>query len=130
MKLPRSPTAIVILSVVVVLLTYAVYLISSVPGTAGGPIPSGFSVGGTSFTFTYVATTEQERETGLMNTKVTNSTTMLFAFPSLGRWQFYMYDTNTSLDMLWVNATGDSGRVVYLVTGAEPCHTSADSCPR
>jgi len=59
-----------------------------------------------------------------MNTKVTSNTTMLFAFPYSSNWAFWMYDTNTSLDMIWVNATGDSGLVVYVENGATPCFNS------
>ena len=79
---------------------------------------------GRTFDFTYIATTQQERQAGLMNKKVTNTTTMLFAFPYSSTWTFWMYDTNTSLDMIWVNATGDSGRVVYITAGAPPCYNS------
>jgi uncharacterized membrane protein (UPF0127 family) len=62
-----------------------------------------------------------------MNRKITNGTTMLFAFPSSGQWQFWMYDTNTSLDMIWVSANGNAGSVVYVVSGAQPCYDSS-SC--
>lgn len=62
-----------------------------------------------------------------MNKKVTGDTTMLFAFPRFDYWHFWMYDTNTSLDMIWLNATGGSARVVYLVTAAQPCYVSG-SC--
>ena len=85
---------------------------------------------GKTFAFTYVATTQQERQVGLMNKQVTSATTMLFAFPYSSQWTFWMYDTNTSLDMIWVNATGASGRVVYVVTGAAPCFNSYGyGCP-
>jgi len=62
-----------------------------------------------------------------MNTKVTNTTIMLFVFPAPGDYQFWMYDTNTSLDMIWVSATGNSGRVVYIVSSSQPCYTQS-SC--
>lgn len=66
-----------------------------------------------------------------MNKVVTNTTTMLFAFPYFNHWQFWMFDTPTSLDMIWVNATGNSVRVVYLVPSAPPCLTSDSSiCER
>ena len=113
--------AVVVIAVVAVLVGYAIYESASAPGSATSNAPSRFSANGRTFLFTYIATTQPEREAGLMNTKVTASTTMLFAFPSSGNWAFWMYDTNTSLDMIWVNASGNSGRVVYLVTGAQPC---------
>jgi len=116
--------AIGVIAVVALLVVYTVYESSVVPGSVTSNVPSGFSVNGRTFAFTYVATTQQEREAGLMNRKVTNTTTMLFAFPYSSNWAFWMYDTNTSLDMIWITATGDSGRVVYLVAGAQPCFNS------
>ena len=105
-------------------MVYTVYESSTTPGSVSSGVPTRFSVNGRTFVFTYVATTQQEREAGLMNKKVTNTTTMLFAFPYPSQWAFWMYDTNTSLDMIWVNATGDSGRVVYLAERAPPCFNS------
>ena len=110
----------------VVLAFYFAYASLQVPGPVTTSVPSSFTVNGKTYSFTYVATTEPEREAGLMNKKVTNQTTMLFAFPSSERWPFWMYDTNTSLDMSWVIATGNSGQVVSVVTSAPPCY---DSCP-
>jgi len=130
LKVPRSPAALVTISAVAIVIVYGVYLLYSIPGDVTGPVPTKFTVGGNTFAFTYIATTEPEREKGLMGARITDSTTMLFAFPSFGEWQFYMYDTNTSLDMIWVNVTGTTGKVVYLVTSAQPCFSSASSCPR
>jgi len=113
-----------VIAVVVVLLVYTVYESSTVPGSVTSNVPSRFSVNGRTFAFTYFATTQQQRQVGLMNRKVTNTTTMLFAFPYSSNWAFWMYDTNTSLDIIWVNATGDSGQVVYLREGAPPCFNS------
>lgn len=56
-----------------------------------------------------------------MGKDVTSTTTMLFAFPYPSTWGFWMYNTSTSLDMIWVNATGGRGQVVYVVTAAQPC---------
>ncbi len=119
--------AAVVVVLVATLVAYAVYASTAGPGAVTGEVPSGFVVNGRPYTFTYVATTPQERAHGLMNTKITNSTTELFAFPSSGEWQFWMYDTNTSLDIIWVNAVGSSGSVVYVVTSAQPCFDSG-SC--
>jgi uncharacterized membrane protein (UPF0127 family) len=118
----RKTLAVCVITVLVLLLVYAVYESSAAPGPVTTKVPSTFSVNGRTFVFTYVATTQQERQAGLMNKKVTNTTTMLFAFPYSSKWAFWMYDTNTSLDMIWVNATGDSGRVVYIMEGAPPCY--------
>jgi uncharacterized membrane protein (UPF0127 family) len=113
--------------VVIISLAAAVYLLTSVPGSVTTSLPSSFSVNGKTFPITYTASTEPQREHGLMNTKVTNTTIMLFAWPTAGKYQFWMYDTNTSLDMIWVNATGGTGSVVYVVTGAPPCY-DANNC--
>ena len=120
----RKVFALCVIAVVAGLLVYTVYESSNVPGSVTSEVPSRFTVNGRTFVFTYVATTQQEREAGLMNRRVTNATTMLFAFPYSSTWAFWMYDTNTSLDMIWVNATGDTGRVVYLEAGAPPCFNS------
>ncbi len=109
-----------------IIVVYTIYALSGAPGTVASA-PSSFTVNGKVYDFTYIATTQQERADGLMNKKITNATTMLFAFPSSGPWQFWMKDTNTSLDMIWINATGNTGRVVYMVTDATPCFS--DSCP-
>jgi len=121
--LPSSERIALIASaaVVVLLVGYAVYSMASVPGSVTGKVPTSFSVNGRSYTFTYIATTQDERETGLMNKPITNTTTMLFAFPSPISQPFWMYHTNTSLDMIWVNAAGDSGNVVYVQDDAQPC---------
>ena len=122
MLLSGRAATVTVVVVAALLVGYALYTLSQVPGTVASPVPSSFSVDGRTYTFTYVATTQAEREAGLMNKKVTNATTMLFAFPSFEEWQFWMYDTNTSLDMIWVN--GSSGQVVYVVTSAQPCFDS------
>ena len=120
----RKLLALCVIAVVALLVIYTVYESSTVPGSVTSKVPSNFTVNGRTFVFTYVATTQKDRQAGLMNRKVTNTTTMLFAFPYSSNWAFWMYDTNTSLDMIWVNATGDVGRVVYLKAGAQPCFNS------
>jgi uncharacterized membrane protein (UPF0127 family) len=105
----------------------AAYTITSAPGSVASAVPSKFTIGGKTFAITYAATTPAQREQGLMNTKVTNTTIMLFVFPTRGYYQFWMYDTNASLDMIWVSASGNSGRVVYIVASAQPCYGQA-SC--
>jgi uncharacterized membrane protein (UPF0127 family) len=116
----RILTIALVVSIVLVA-AYTLYLSNTGPGPVTTNVPSSFTVSGKTFHFTYVATTQSERTSGLMNRKITNMTTMLFVFPSSGEWSFWMYDTNTSLDIIWVNASGSSGNVVYLVTAAQPC---------
>ena len=124
MALTGRVFVVCVIAVVVLLVVYTVYGYSTVPGSVTSKVPSRFSVNGKTFVFTYIATTQQQRQAGLMNRKVTSNTTMLFAFPYSSNWAFWMYDTNTSLDMIWVNATGNSGRVVYVENGASPCFNS------
>jgi uncharacterized membrane protein (UPF0127 family) len=119
---PAKLIVVAALAVVIIAAVYEIYAASAGPGTVVTKTPAGFSVGGRTYLFNYTATTQSERAAGLMNTKVTNSTTMLFAFPSFGKWTFWMYDTNTSLDMIWLNATGTSATVVYVVAAAPPCY--------
>lgn len=125
MLLSGRVVAIVVIAFVALLAGYTLYSLSIVPGTVTSPVPTSFTVDGNTYTFTYIATTQKAREAGLMNKEVTNATTMLFAFPSFGEWQFWMYDTNTSLDMIWINGT--SGQVVYVEPSAQPCYDSG-SC--
>jgi uncharacterized membrane protein (UPF0127 family) len=115
---------IAVLVVVALVAAYAVYQSSNEPGAVTSPVPSKFTVTGRTYSFTYIAINNEERREGLMNKDITNTTAMLFAFPSSSQWQFWMYDTKTSLDIIWVNATGDSGRVVYEVTSAQPCYNA------
>ena len=122
--------AIAVVLIVAMLAGYTIYEASVGPGSVTTPVPSRFSVNGRTFVFTYVATTQQERESGLMNRKVTDTTTMLFAFPYSSSWAFWMYDTNTSLDIIWVSVAGNSGIVVSLAAGAQPCfNTLGFGCP-
>lgn len=124
MALARYVAAAVV-SVIVIIAGYELYALAQPPGSVTSPVPSSFTVNGKTYAFNFTATTQAEREAGLMNRKVTAATTMLFAFPSFGKWSFWMYDTNTSLDMIWLNATGGSARVVYLVTSAPSCYDSS-----
>ena len=82
-----------------------------------------FSIGGRTFELTYLATNQSMLQRGLMNTKVTSTTTMLFVFPDAGYYPFWMHSVNASLDIIWVYATAGSnvGKVVYLALGSPPC---------
>jgi uncharacterized membrane protein (UPF0127 family) len=69
----------------------------------------------------YAYTTAQQ-EKGLMNATVTNKTFMLFVFGNSANYPFWMKNTYTPLDIMWVeyNWTNDSGSIVYAVN-ATPC---------
>lgn len=90
--------------------------------------PKAFSVNGETRQITLIASTDASREKGLMDSKITNATFVLFAFPTRGFHTFWMYHTNSSLDIVWIDGTEAGGRVVYLVMDATSCYT--DSCPR
>ncbi len=85
-----------------------------------------FTVGGKTFELTYLATNQSALEKGLMGTKVTDSTTELFVFPTAGYYSFWMYGVNSSLDIMWVYTLpgANTGSFVYLALGAPPCHVS------
>lgn len=123
------PSLKVLATVLVVALVgtgaYYAYTAMSLPGPATGAVPTSFTVHGKAYWFNYTATNSTEWEKGLMNTRITPSTTMLFVFPYPAKLGFWMYDTNTSLDIIWINATGSLGKVVYLVTSAQPCYVEA-----
>lgn len=121
---PKALAAVLVVGLVAAGVYYT-YTATSLPGPATGPVPTSFTVNGKTFQFNYTATNSTEWKEGLMNARVTPHTTMLFMFPHSARWSFWMYDTNSSLDMIWVNATGGSGDVVYLVTSAQPCYVMA-----
>jgi len=124
LPLSGKSSAVIVVAVVALAVAYTIYATASEPGCATTSTPVSFTVNGKTYAFTYVARCEPQREAGLMGKRVTNDTTMLFAFPYSGTWSFWMQDTNTSLDMIWINATGSTGRVVYLVPGTLPYSTS------
>lgn len=121
--------AVAIAAVVIVFAGYGIYVMEMQQSSFTGPVPSTFTVNGKTYAFTYAATSRVQWEAGLMNKKITNTTTMLFAFPNFDTWTFWMYDTNSSLDILWLNSTGGTARVVYLVMSAPPCF-NAGTCAR
>jgi uncharacterized membrane protein (UPF0127 family) len=99
-----------------------VYVFLSSPASANvASTPTRFTVNGRTFDITYVATNETEWEAGLMNKKITNTTTMLFIFPRLAVYPFWMYHVNSSLDIIWLNVTGNEGNVVYIAADVPGC---------
>jgi uncharacterized membrane protein (UPF0127 family) len=75
---------------------------------------------------TYLATNHSMLQKGLRDTKVTSDTTMLFVFPEAGYYSFWMSGVNSSLDMIWVDASPGSnvGKVVYLALDSPPCQAA------
>jgi len=121
--------AILSVALALTILSYAAYLVESTPGTASlANPPSHFTVNGRTFGITYIATDQGSRQTGLMNRKISNTTTMLFVFPSPGTYSFWMSGVNSTLDIIWLNVTGNAGTVVYVVQNAQEC-SSPVACP-
>ena len=85
-----------------------------------------FYVNGKQFDISSVAITQKQLYHGLMNTTVTNSTLMLFVFPSTGNYPFWMYDTYSNLDIIWVNNSANGGTVVYVAYNTTPCDIESE----
>lgn len=125
----RNPVALIAIAVVVLALSASVYALLAAPGqTEQQHVPSRFAINGRTFDITYAATDQSELQAGLMNRKITDTTTMLFVFPEPGIYPFWMYDTNSSLDIIWLNVAGGTGSVVYLVADAPSCYLAV-GCP-
>jgi len=111
--------------VAIVLISFVAYEILNAPGDVTLPNPpSHFTVNGHTFTLTYIATDEHSREVGLMNKAITNTTTMLFVFPSPGYYAFWMSGVNSSLDIIWLSMNGDRGSAVYIANDVPACNAS------
>jgi uncharacterized membrane protein (UPF0127 family) len=120
-SLRLSASAVVALAV----LSYLAYTVATTPGTVTLPNPpSSFTVDGRAFGITYIASDQNSRETGLMGRRITDTTTMLFVFPSPGTYSFWMSNVNSTLDIIWLNVTGHVGTVVYVVRNAPTCGPS------
>jgi len=128
-NLRPSPRVTISITIVILLLAAAAYVFLSAPGQANPfSVPSHFTVNGRTFAITYVATNETEWRAGLMDKKITDTTTMLFIFPRFGVYPFWMYHVNSSLDIIWLNVTGNVGSVVYLVSDVPGCSLTI-GCP-
>ncbi|MDA4117424.1 MAG: DUF192 domain-containing protein [Thaumarchaeota archaeon] len=102
-----------------------IVLVDSTPIASSNDIHySSFKIGDRAFALTYLATNQSALQKGLMNTKVNDDTTELFVFPNSAYYSFWMFDVNSSLDMMWIVADSGSnvGKVVYLELNAPPCH--------
>lgn len=84
--------------------------------------PTAFEFNNRTYAITAYASTMAEREKGLMNATVTNSTFMLFYFGQPSIYSFWMKNTYSQLDIIWLNYSGSIGmaKVVYIVH-APPC---------
>ncbi len=97
-----------------------IYLFENLGGISQSP--SSFSVNGKTYAITAYENTPTQREMGLMNATVTNSTFVLFHFPQSGIYPFWMKNTYSQLDIIWLNysSSTDTANVVY-IANAIPC---------
>ena len=124
MHIKKDYFVILLFSVAAVLI-FAKYFV--IPMTQA--VPRSFTIDNRTFNFSAVAVTTAEQEKGLMNATVTNKTFMLFIFQDSGIYSFWMYNTYSNLDIIWINGTAKSGTVVYFVN-ATPCiNKPPTDCP-
>lgn len=72
-----------------------------------------------------IADTPKERETGLMFvTQLDKNKGMLFIYPGLGEYSFWMKNTFIPLDTVWLDS---QRKVVYVSKNTQPCVT--EDCP-
>jgi uncharacterized membrane protein (UPF0127 family) len=72
-----------------------------------------------------IAATDPVRMRGLMFRQyLAENEGMIFVFPKVGFYPFWMKDTLIPLDMLWLDA---DGRIVSIARSVPPCR--ADPCP-
>ena len=78
--------------------------------------------------FAEVADTPAKRAQGLMfRTNLAPDRGMLFTFPELGHWTFWMKNTKIPLDIIWLDG---SGKVVHIEPHVPICTRTDDGCPR
>lgn len=94
---------------------------ASVPAPSGPVVvlPDGFEVA------VEVASDPDTRARGLMyRPQLAEGRGMLFLFPGIGRYSFWMKDTLIPLDIIWID---EDGRVVDVQDNVPPCR--GDPCP-
>lgn len=104
--------------IALLLLAYSYFFNNTTATTS--TVPVSFTVNNETFNFTSYALNMTEAERGLMNATITNRTFMLFAFHNSSIYQFWMKNTYTQLDIIWINADDGTGRIVY-IANATPC---------
>lgn len=99
-----------------------------------GPVPQpvSFEVNNRTYPITNYADTPAQLDRGLMNATVTNSTFMLFYFHERGIYPFWMKNTYSQLDMIWLNySSSDANATIVYMANATPCISydkSQNSC--
>lgn len=91
-------------------------------GLASISTPKGVTI------FAEIANTPDKRALGLMfRSSLAPDYGMLFQFPELGYWTFWMKNTKIPLDILWLDATG---RIIHIESKVPICTRTDDGCPR
>lgn len=81
-----------------------------------------------SIIFAEVADTTDKRAQGLMyRTAMEKDHGMLFLFPELGYWTFWMKNTKIPLDILWLDK---KGTIIHIEANVPICTRIDDHCPR
>jgi uncharacterized membrane protein (UPF0127 family) len=81
-----------------------------------------------SIIFAEVADTPDKRAQGLMyRTAMKSDQGMLFLFPELGYWTFWMKNTKIPLDILWLD---NKGTIIHIESNVPICTRVDDHCPR
>ncbi|VVB76623.1 putative ACR [uncultured archaeon] len=117
----KARTAIVIAILSVIVLVAALAAMSWKKAAQPAARAYVFGVSGKEFDISMVAANESAQEKGLMNATITDDTLMIFVFPSLGDYPFWMENTYANLDMMWLNIDNGAGKVVYIVRNATSC---------
>ncbi|MGE0472211.1 MAG: DUF192 domain-containing protein [Nitrospirales bacterium] len=75
-----------------------------------------------------IAETVDKRSQGLMfRQSLEADEGMLFIFPEMGYWTFWMKNTLIPLDILWMD---ESGKILHVEPHVPICTKKDDSCPR
>ncbi len=81
-----------------------------------------------SIIFAEIADTPDKRAKGLMyRPSMEREHGMLFQFPELGYWTFWMKNTQIPLDILWLDKTGI---IIHIESQVPICTRTDDHCPR
>ncbi len=75
-----------------------------------------------------IADTPDKRAQGLMfRTSMAPDHGMIFKFPELGHWTFWMKNTKMPLDIIWI---GEKGHIIHIEPEVPICTRTDDGCPR
>jgi uncharacterized protein len=81
-----------------------------------------------SIIYAEIADSPDKRAKGLMDRpSIAPDRGMLFQFPELGYWTFWMKNTKIPLDILWLDKTGT---IIHIESNAPICTRTDDHCPR